>query len=145
MLDLRIHQPLLVWLSNANKVAAETGGEAVSAPITYEEWIVAEQTKRNSDWKQNVLTESPADTEKPMKFDQFTLFQDKAEAYAMENTTIASANVQVANEVTQKEKLFAPCMVGAMESQFLKMQCQVKGAKRCLDWYFHRYVCYCHG
>merc|ERR1719408_682399 len=26
-----------------------------------------------------------------------------------------------------------PCMVGAMESQFLKMQCQIKGAKRCLD------------
>lgn len=24
-------------------------------------------------------------------------------------------------------------MVGAMESQFLKMQCQIKGAKRCLD------------
>merc|ERR1719230_323128 len=24
-------------------------------------------------------------------------------------------------------------MVGAMESQFLKMQCQVKGAKKCLD------------
>lgn len=51
----------------------------------------------------------------------------------MENTTIASNNVQVANEITQKEKLFAPCMVGAMESQFLKMQCQVKGAKKCLD------------
>lgn len=26
-----------------------------------------------------------------------------------------------------------PCMVGAMESQFLKMQCQIKGAKKCLD------------
>lgn len=24
-------------------------------------------------------------------------------------------------------------MVGAMESQFLKMQCQVKSAKKCLD------------
>jgi predicted O-methyltransferase YrrM len=29
--------------------------------------------------------------------------------------------------------MFMPCMVGAMESQFLKMQCQIKGAKRCLD------------
>lgn len=69
-------------LNDANKVAAETGGKTVSAPIevkaapptTYEEWIVAEQAKRNSDWKQNVLTEAPADTEKPMKFEQFSLF-----------------------------------------------------------------------
>ena len=29
--------------------------------------------------------------------------------------------------------MFAPCMVGSLESQFLKMQCMVKGAKRCLD------------
>ena len=43
-------------LNDANKVAAETGHKAVSAPIeakdaapptTYEEWIVAEQAKRN--------------------------------------------------------------------------------------------------
>merc|ERR1712161_14283 len=35
--------------------------------------------------------------------------------------------------LTEDENLFMPCMVGAMESQFLKMQCQIKGAKRCLD------------
>ena len=29
--------------------------------------------------------------------------------------------------------MFMPCMVGAMESQFLKMQVQIKGAKKCLD------------
>jgi caffeoyl-CoA O-methyltransferase len=29
--------------------------------------------------------------------------------------------------------MFMPCMVGAMESQFLKMLVQVNGAKRCLD------------
>jgi len=29
--------------------------------------------------------------------------------------------------------MFMPCMVGAMESQFLKMICQMKGAKKCLD------------
>ena len=51
----------------------------------------------------------------------------------MDNTTLASENVQVANKITQEEKLFAPCMVGAMESQFLKMQAQIKGAKKCLD------------
>ena len=29
--------------------------------------------------------------------------------------------------------MFMPCMVGSLESQFLKMQAMVKGAKRCLD------------
>jgi predicted O-methyltransferase YrrM len=29
--------------------------------------------------------------------------------------------------------MFTPCMVGSLESQFLKMQCMIKGAKRCLD------------
>lgn len=29
--------------------------------------------------------------------------------------------------------MFMPCMVGTMESQFLKMQCQIIKAKRCLD------------
>jgi len=29
--------------------------------------------------------------------------------------------------------MFMPCMVGAMESQFLKMQCQIMGATKCLD------------
>jgi len=56
-----------------------------------------------------------------------------AESYALAHTTIASDNIQNASNVTEQEKLFMPCMVGAMESQFLKMQCQIKGAKRCLD------------
>merc|ERR1712147_216287 len=51
----------------------------------------------------------------------------------MAHTTTASENVQIANSITEKEKMFMPCMVGAMESQFLKMQCQIKGAKKCLD------------
>lgn len=68
-----------------------------------------------------------------MKFDKFTLFQEGAESYALAHTTVASDNVQVANTITEKKKMFLPCMVGAMESQFLKMQCMVKGAKRCLD------------
>lgn len=29
--------------------------------------------------------------------------------------------------------MFSPCMVGSLESQFLKMQCLIKGAKTCLD------------
>lgn len=34
---------------------------------------------------------------------------------------------------TQKAGLFAPCMVGAVEGQFLKMLAQIKAAKRVLD------------
>ena len=29
--------------------------------------------------------------------------------------------------------MFMPCMVGTLESQFLKMMCQIKRAKKCLD------------
>merc|ERR1712194_780125 len=64
---------------------------------------------------------------------KFCLFEEGVEAYAMAHTTLSSNNVQYASNVTEQEKLFMPCMVGAMESQFLKMQCQIKGAKRCLD------------
>merc|ERR1711907_630642 len=103
-------------------------------PTTYEEWIVAEQQKRNDTfWQKNVTSEVAPDTEKPAKFDKFSLFQEGAENYALAHTTVASDNVQVANKITEKEKMFMPCMVGAMESQFLKMQCMIKGAKRCLD------------
>jgi len=51
----------------------------------------------------------------------------------MAHTSVASENIQNASILTEKEKLFMPCMVGSMESQFLKMQAQIKGAKRCLD------------
>ena len=99
---------------------------------SYNEWIKAQQESRNASWKQNVK-ETSEDSKHPPKFDGFSLFHDGAEEYAMANTTIASENVQTASKVTQNENLFAPCMVGAMESQFLKMQCQIKKAKRCLD------------
>ena len=36
-------------------------------------------------------------------------------------------------KLTEEQSMFAPCMVGTLESQFLKMMCQFKGAKRCLD------------
>lgn len=62
-----------------------------------------------------------ADTAKPSQFDKFTLFQEGAEAYALNHTTVASENIQNASNVTEQEEMFMPCMVGAMESQFLKM------------------------
>ena len=121
----------LVAIGQAPVAPIELKKEPV--PTTYEEWIKAEQVRRNTDWEKNVQSEIAADTAKPTKFDKFTLFQDVAESYALAHTTIASDNIQNASNVTEQEKLFMPCMVGAMESQFLKMQCQIKGAKRCLD------------
>merc|ERR1711988_353845 len=51
----------------------------------------------------------------------------------LSHTSVASENIQKASQMTEEEKMFMPCMVGAMESQFLKMQCMIKGAKKCLD------------
>jgi len=105
----------------------------VDMPTTYEEWIKAEQTRRNADWEKNVLFTLREDTPKADRFDKFCLFEEGAENYAMSHTSLASANIQTASKITEEEKMFMPCMVGAMESQFLKMQCQIKGAKKCLD------------
>jgi len=121
----------LVQIGQAPKAAEPKSQETV--PTSYEDWIKAEQTRRNTSWEKNVLSKIAPDTAKPSKFDQFTLFQEGAEAYALAHTSVASENIQNASNITEEENLFMPCMVGAMESQFLKMQCQIKGAKKCLD------------
>jgi predicted O-methyltransferase YrrM len=102
-------------------------------PSSYDEWIKAEQARRNTKWEKNVSFTLKEDTPKPDRFDKFTLFEEGAESYAMAHTSLASTNIQNASKVTEDEKMFMPCMVGAMESQFLKMLVQVNGAKRCLD------------
>jgi len=81
----------------------------------------------------NVQFETVSDTDSPPVFDKFTLFNDGVERYAMEQTSVASKNLQNVAKLTEQKKMFAPCMVGSLESQFLKMQCMIKGAKRCLD------------
>merc|ERR1712157_254993 len=58
---------------------------------------------------------------------------DVVEEYAITNTTIASKNVQQAARITHEQDMFAPCMVGSLESQFLKMQCMLLNCKRVLD------------
>lgn len=121
----------LAQIGQAPKAPEPKPEEAV--PTSYEDWIKAEQTRRNAGWEKNVLSKVAPDTAKPSKFGKFTLFQEGAEAYALAHTSVSSEAIQNASNVTEEEKLFMPCMVGAMESQFLKMQCQIKGAKRCLD------------
>lgn len=62
-----------------------------------------------------------------------TLFHDGVEDYAIANTSLVSKDIQeIATETNDKE-LFAPCMVGSLESQFLKMQMQITGARKVLD------------
>jgi len=114
-------------------IASTTAEDASKTPGSYAEWIKNVQTQRNSEWEMNVTFESAPDTENPPNFDKFKLFHDGVEKYAMAQTTIASKDMQYIAGLTENNKMFSPCMVGTLESQFLKMQCQIKGAKSCLD------------
>jgi len=114
-------------------IAATTTEDAVNKPGSYAEWIKNVQTKRNDEWEMNVTFEQPSDTECPPDFDKYKLFHDGVEKYAMQQTTVASKDMQYIASLTENNKMFSPCMVGTLESQFLKMQCQIKGAKACLD------------
>ena len=102
-------------------------------PRSYNQWIEQMQKDRNADWEMNVQFEGSPDTPKPPTYDKFTLFNEGVEKYAMEQTSICSKNLQNVAKLTQAKNMFAPCMVGSLESQFLKMQCMIKGAGRVLD------------
>ena len=91
------------------------------------------QKGRNEDWQMNVMFEGVPDTEKPPTFDKFVLFHEGVENYAMTQTSLASENLQKVAKLTQQKQMFAPCMIGTLESQFLKMQCKLMKAKKCLD------------
>jgi len=107
--------------------------EANNKQGSYAEWIKNVQTKRNDEWQMNVTFEDSPDTISPPDFEKFKLFHDGVESYAMAQTTTASKDMQYIAGLTENNNMFSPCMVGTLESQFLKMQCQIKGAKTCLD------------
>jgi len=107
--------------------------EKETNPKSYNDWINSVQTKRNNDWEFNVQFKQPKDTESPPDFNKFTLFHKGVENYAMNHTTLASENLQNVAKMTEEQHMFSPCMVGTLESQFLKMMCQIKGARKCLD------------
>ena len=102
-------------------------------PTSYNDWIKTVQTDRNKDWKFNVQFSKSQDTESPPEYNKFSLFHPQVETYAMDNTTLASKNLQEVAKLTEDQDMFMPCMVGTLESQFLKMLCQIKNAKKCLD------------
>lgn len=129
-----------VGLQNPSAVAgdilndiADIRNVPIEQPKNYQEWIEEMQKKRNDKWELDIQFTGVPDTPNPPNYNKFSLFQDGAEKYAIEQTSLASKNVQKVARLTGKMKLFEPCMIGALESQFLKMQCLVKGAKRCLD------------
>jgi len=100
---------------------------------SYQEWIKSEQVKRNKKWEMNVQQEVVPDSRYPPHYDHVSLFHEGAEAYAMAHSTMGSQNIKYVSDLTEQQDMFMPCMVGAMESQFLKMQCQIMGATNCLD------------
>jgi len=100
---------------------------------SYQAWINKAQTERNANWKINVQFGAAPDTTSAPHFPHHTLFHNHAEQYAMAQTTTASKNIQAAAKVTVDENLFAPCMVGSLESQFLKLMAKTSNSKTCLD------------
>ena len=100
---------------------------------SYAQWIQEVQTTRNSEWKFNVMFETAADTEHPPPFDHVNLFHTGVEDYAMSITSIPSGDVKRVAKATTKASMFAPCMVGTLESQFLKMQVSIAQARKILD------------
>lgn len=110
-----------------------TADKDTSVPTSYQDWITSQQVKRNVKWQRNVQSDIVPDTESPPDFNNVTLFHDGAEAYAMAHTSVSSKDIQFTSDLTEEENMFMPCMVGAMESQFLKMLCQMTGARKCLD------------
>lgn len=117
----------------ANQNTGSCSHDHHAQPRSYNDWINQVQKGRNADWEMNVMFEDAPDAENPPVYEKFTLFNEGVEKYAMEQTSLASKNLQNVARLTEEKAMFAPCMVGSLESQFLKMQVMIMGAKRCLD------------
>jgi len=116
--------------------AAEAAAQGASAPsgaaLSYNEWIEQCQQQRASSHTER-LGGGEGGAAKPPVFDENTLFYPVVEAYALSQTTSGSKDVDAVVESTDKEGLFAPCMVGQLEGQFLKMFAKSTKASRVLD------------
>lgn len=55
------------------------------------------------------------------------------EDYAGKVSQVPSTDIQKIAIETEQQQMFTPCMVGHLESQFLKMMVQIGNAKRVLD------------
>lgn len=105
----------------------------------YNAWIEAVQKERCATGTSSALAASQVndiddvDTKTPPPFPHPTLFHDRAEEYATSMTTLSSKDFVMIGKETADAGLFAPCMVGRLEGQFLKMVTGLMNAKRVLD------------
>lgn len=104
----------------------------------YNAWIVANQQDRRTRGSSSALAVSTLagvaeDSASPPAFEPTTLFHAGAEEYASEMTSPTSADFDTIATETERAGLFAPCMVGRLEGQFLRMVAGLMGAKRVLD------------
>lgn len=125
---------------NGNGAHAVTDGKPAANISKYNAWIASAQKERNATGATSSalaaaqLTDAvDVDTEAPPVFPHSSLFQDGAEEYASAMTTLSSKDFITIAKETAKAELFAPCMVGRLEGQFLKMLTGIAGAKRVLD------------
>ena len=130
--DVGLGDPAATAFTDMAKVE-QVDDKHIANPRSYNEWIKDVQVNRNKDKELNVEFKQAQDTDHPPAFEQYELFHAGAEKYAMQNTTVVSQNIQNTAKITQECEMFAPCMVGSLESQFLKMTCQIKGATNVLD------------
>lgn len=153
--DVGLEDPSTVKQHADNAVAADapqdTVGGTAPAPATptpsgasnidtYNAWIASEQEKRNAGKStasaqaaEQVRAAPSADTPTPPSFAHSTLFHDGADEYAADMTSLCGADFGAVADATESAGLFAPCMVGKVEGQFLRMMTQIKGAKSVLD------------
>lgn len=106
---------------------------------TYNTWLI----KKTEDWKKgkksssalaaSLVTADTDDMPEAPKFEFDSLFHEMVEEYASRMTSLSSDDFRIITDETEKAGLYAPCMVGKLEGQFLKMLARVKKAKRVLD------------
>lgn len=130
---------------NAELPIHDIGGVACTGETenirVYQEWISKRQMSRNAGGETSSSiaaagvdkTSGQKHEVSAPKFEHATLFHESVEEYAAAMTTPAAPEfVQIAAATTEAG-LFAPCMVGQIEGQFLKMMTRINGAKRVLD------------
>lgn len=103
----------------------------------YNQWLGKQggRSERGSSSSQaaDMVLKDTKDISKPPPFPYTTLFNPGTEEYATDMTSAPNENYRFIAEETKREGLFAPCMVGGVEGQFLKMFTALTGAKRVLD------------
>lgn len=109
-----------------------------SGDAAYNEWISEQQSVRNEGSTSSrltsvVTTSVSSDTMEAPAFNHASLFHEGAEEYALSMTTNASEDFARIAQETAAADLFAPCMVGQIEGQFLKMMAYVSRSKRILE------------